>query len=157
MRILGIDPGYERLGVAVIEKSGGKESVLFSECFRTSAKTEFAERLEALGAEVRRVIKKYKPRVLALETLFINTNQKTAMRVAEARGVIIYEGICAGLKIFEASPPEIKAATTGYGHSDKEQVTKMVKLLVEIKDLKKLDDEIDAIAIALTARAVLKG
>ncbi|KKS04586.1 MAG: Crossover junction endodeoxyribonuclease RuvC [Candidatus Nomurabacteria bacterium GW2011_GWC2_41_8] len=161
MRILGIDPGFERLGIAVLERTPearpqGKERVLFSECFKTSAKLEFSERLKLIGEEVKKIIKKYKPEVLAIETLFLTTNQKTVMRVAEARGVVIYEAAYAGLKIFEASPLQIKIATTGYGRSDKTQINKMVKILVEIDDSKKSDDELDAVAIALTAFAHLK-
>ena len=167
MRILGIDPWFERLGIAVLEKvnkktafvknSGvSKEAVIFSECFKTSAKLEFSERLKLIGEEVRKVIKKYQPEVLAVETLFLNTNQKTVMRVAEARGVAVYEGAQAGLRVFEATPLQIKVAVTGYGRSDKTQINKMVKILVEIDNFKKSDDELDAIAIALTAFAHLK-
>jgi crossover junction endodeoxyribonuclease RuvC len=158
MRILGIDPGFERLGIAVLEKnkSDKKEKVLFSECFKTSAKLEFGERLHLLGDEVQKVIKEYKPEVLSIETLFLTTNHKTVMRVAEARGVVIYEASKAGLKIFEASPPQIKIATTGYGKSDKSQIIKMVKLLVDIDESKKSDDELDAIAVAITGLAHLK-
>jgi crossover junction endodeoxyribonuclease RuvC len=166
MKILGIDPGFERLGIAVLENSKGnkkpfdyaqgKECVLFSECFKTSAKLEFSERLSLIGEEVKKVIKKYKPEVLAIETLFFTTNQKTVMHVAEARGVVIYECAKADMKIFEASPPQIKIAITGYGKANKEQVMKMVKLLVDIDNTKKSDDELDAIAIALTASAHLK-
>src|SRR6185503_8029145 len=133
-----------------------KESVIFSECFKSSAKLEFSERLNLIGEEVRKIIKDYKPEILAIETLFLNTNQKTVMRVAEARGVVVYEAARAGLKVFEASPPQIKVATTGYGHSDKAQINKMVKILVEIDNSKKSDDELDAIAIALTAFAHLR-
>ncbi len=158
MRILGIDPGYERLGVAVLEKKTGenKERVLFSECFKTSAKLEFGERLNLIGERIKEIIKKYKPEILSIETLFLNTNHKTVMHVAEARGVVVYEATQAGLKIFEASPPQIKIATTGYGKSDKAQIIKMVKILVKIEDSKTSDDELDAIAIALTAFACLK-
>ena len=158
MRILGIDPGFERLGIAVLEKTRGdkKERVVFSECFKTSSKLDFAERLKLLGEEVKRVIKKYKPEILAIETLFLNTNQKTVMRVAEVRGVVIYESIQAGMKILEVSPPQIKMATTGYGRADKEQIMKMVRILVEIDKSKTSDDELDAIAIALTAFAHIR-
>ena len=157
MKILGIDPGFERLGVAILEKNTGDktEQVIFSECFKTSAKLEFADRLKLIGEEVNTVIKKYKPEMLAIETLFLTTNQKTVMHVAEARGVVIYEAIKANLKIFEASPPQIKIATTGYGKADKEQVMRMVKILVKVDNTKKSDDELDAIAIALTGFAHL--
>ena len=157
-RILGIDPGFERLGIAILEKdkNNKKEVVLFSECFKTSAKLEFHERLGLIGEEVRRVLKKYQPEVLAIETLFLTTNQKTVMHVAEARGVVIYEASHAGLKIFEASPPQIKIATTGYGKANKEQVMKMVKILVKMDNSKTSDDELDAVATALTAFACLR-
>ena len=155
MRILGIDPGFERLGIAILEKnkSDRKEQVIFSECFKTKASLEFGERLKLIGLEVEKVIKKYKPEVLAIETLFLTTNQKTVMHVAEARGVIIYESKKAGLKLFEASPPQIKVAVTGYGKANKEQVIKMVRILTDIDKSKKSDDELDAIAVALTAFA----
>jgi len=158
MRILGIDPGFERLGIAVLEKNKGdkRERVLFSVCFKTSAKLEFGQRLGLIGEEVKKIIEKYKPEVLSIETLFLNTNHKTVMRVAEARGVVIYEAACSGLKIFEASPPQIKMATTGYGKATKDQITKMVKILVDIDNSKTSDDELDAIAAALTAFAHLK-
>jgi crossover junction endodeoxyribonuclease RuvC len=155
MRILGIDPGFERLGVAILEKdkSKRKDSVLFSECFKTSAKLEFPERLKLIGEEVRKIIQEYKPELLAIETLFLTTNQKTVMHVAEARGVVIYEAKLAGLEIFEASPPQIKMSIAGYGKADKKQVMKMVKMLVVLDESKKSDDELDAVAIALTASA----
>ena len=167
MIILGIDPGFERLGIAVLEKPSKKsasarsygttkEKVLFSECFKTSAALDFSERLALIGKETQRVIKKFKPDVLSIETLFFTTNQKTVMHVAEARGVVIYECAKVGMKIFEASPPQIKIATTGYGKANKEQVMKMVKILVDIDNAKKSDDELDAIAAALTASAHLK-
>ena len=162
MRILGIDPGFERLGIAILEKphfakaTRGKEVVVFSTCFKTSAKLEFSERLKLIGNEVSKIIKEYKPDVLAIETLFLTNNHKTVMHVAEARGVVIYEATCGGLKIFEASPPQIKMATTGYGKSDKTQINKMVKMLVKIDEKIKSDDELDAIAIALTAFAHIK-
>lgn len=162
MRILGIDPGYERLGVAILEKNKNskKELVVFSECFKTSARLEFNERLLLVGEEVEKIIKKYKPKTLAIETIFLHTNQKTAMRVAEIRGMIIFIAKKLGLNIFEASPPQIKNSVTGYGHADKMQVIKMVKLLVEVENKdyfgKESDDELDAMAIALTAFANLK-
>ncbi len=157
MKILGIDPGYERLGIAVLDKDSlGKERVLYSECFKTRVELEFAERLLLIGKKIKEIIKVYKPEVLAIETLFANTNQKTVMRVAEARGVVVYECINEGMSVFEASPPEIKMAVTGYGRATKEQINKMVKLLVKIDTKKKSDDELDAIAIALTAFANLK-
>ena len=156
MRILGIDPGYERLGIAILEKRNRKEFVVFSECFKTKASLDFPERLKLIGEKIQTIIKEYKPDVLSIETLFLTTNQKTVMHVSEVRGVIIYEAICAELKIFEASPPQIKIATTGYGRASKADILKMVKMLVNIKEDKTSDDEMDAIAIAITAFAHIK-
>ena len=154
MKILGIDPGFERLGIAILERGENQNhKVIFSECFKTSAKLEFPERLKLIGEELRKIIKEYRPKVLAIETLFLNTNQKTAMRVAEARGVIIYEASLVGLRVFEATPLQVKMATTGYGRAGKEEMIKMVKMLVKIDNSKTSDDELDAIAIALTAFA----
>lgn len=158
MRVLAIDPGYERLGLAVLERTpAGKDILLGSACFQTSAKLPFHDRLFLLGEEVGAWIQKWQPSVLAIETLFFNTNQKTAMRVSEARGAIIYEARRQGLSVREFTPLQIKIAITGDGRGSKEQVIRMVHRLVsfekspessEKKDAKK-DDEYDAIAIGL--------
>ena len=157
-RILGVDPGFERLGIAILEKlpKNKKEVVVFSTCFKTSSKLNFEERLFLIGEEIKNIIEKYKPEILSIETLFLNTNQKTVMRVAETRGVIIYEAKRANLKIFEATPLQIKVAITGYGRADKTQIMKMVKILVDLEQNKTSDDELDAIAISLTAFANTK-
>lgn len=154
MKVLAIDPGYERLGIAVIEKpKNGKEFLLYSDCFRTNPKDAFEERLLQIGDETERVIKEYAPDSLAIEQLYFNTNQKTVMHVAEVRGVINYLSKKNNLKLFEYSPLQIKNAVSGYGRSTKEQVAKMVPHLIEIKKEIKLDDEYDAIAIGLTCLA----
>ena len=152
-RIIGIDPGIERVGVAILEKKDGKEVLLHSSCIRTDPKLVLAQRIKKIGQAVSVLIKKYYPDTLATERLYFNTNQKTAMAVAEARGVIIYQASIAGLEIVEFTPPQIKNAVSGYGRSDKNQVRAMVKTLLKIDKKNALDDEIDAIAIALTAAA----
>ena len=153
MKILGIDPGYGRIGIAIID---GKDLV-HSECFSTSPKDDFHIRLKEIGQRVNALIKEYRPEVMAIESLFITKNQKTAMKVAEARGVISYEASLVDIPIHEYSPPQIKVAVTGHGGSDKAQITKMIPLLIKMlaKDSKKkiLDDEYDAIAVALTCQA----
>lgn len=159
MRIIGIDPGYDRLGIAIIDKpSKGKELLLYSECFKTSNKDSIYVRLHSIGQEIKRVIEEFKPDELAIENLFITKNQKTAMRVAEARGIIIYEAQKHSLVIKEYTPMEIKLAITGDGASDKLRVTKMVGLLIKIPakmaEKKMFDDEYDAIAAALAHSAM---
>ena len=150
MRIIAIDPGYERLGIAVLEKINGKEHLIFSECFKTKSTLEFIERLEMVGREVERVITEYKPEVLAIENLFISTNQKTAMRVAEVRGAILYQARCSGLLVSEYTPLQIKTATTGYGKATKDQVISMVQKIISATKAISQDDEMDAIAIGIT-------
>ena len=155
MRIISIDPGYERLGIAILEK-GKKGTLLFSECFKTKASLPFVDRLELIGKEVARIIEEYSPKTLAIENLFIETNQKTAMRVAEARGAILYQARILGLEIYEYTPLQIKVAVTGYGKATKTQVMTMVRKLVSGAESIKQDDEMDAIAIGLTHFAYVR-
>lgn len=157
MKILAIDPGFERVGIAIIEKTGKpKDNLIYSSCFKTKSTLLFHHRLSLIGEEVERLIKKYKPKALAIEKLYFTTNQKTVMGVSEARGVIIYCASHNGLDIFEYTPPQIKVAVTGYGKADKNMVINMVPKLINISKLTKSDDELDAIAIGLTCLACEK-
>lgn len=153
MKILGIDPGYDRIGIAVIEKSKSGNILLHSECFTTDAESPFYERLVKIEERINEILEKFEPDVLSIETLFISKNQKTGMRVAEARGVIAVTAARINIKVFEYSPPEIKAAITSDGRSDKTQMIKMIPLLIKMKPGKRHDDEYDAIAAALTHSA----
>ncbi len=155
MRLIAIDPGYERLGIAILEKNPReKEALVYSDCFKTDAKTPHAERLAAIGAEIERIIAEYQPEAMSMEDLFFTTNQKTAIKVAEARGVMLYLAAKNGLRVFEYGPGEIKLAVTGYGKSDKPAVIHMVEKLVKIDKKIKHDDEYDAIAVGLTCFAI---
>ena len=156
MKIIAIDPGYERLGIAILEKTIGKENLLFSECFITKTTEKHEDRLRLIGEEIEKIIKKYQPEAMGIETLFFKTNAKTAMKVSEARGVLLYEAAKNNLKVLEFTPLQIKVAVTGYGKSDKEQVTEMVKRLITIEKTLKYDDEYDAIAVGLTFFASYK-
>lgn len=157
MKILAIDPGFERVGIAIIEKTYlNKDNLIYSTCFKTSAKIPFHERLKNIGLEVESVIKKYKPEALAIEKLYFTTNQKTVMGVSEARGTIIYVASKNGLSIFEYTPPQIKVAVAGYGKASKDMIMSMVPKLIEIKKQTDSDDELDAIAIGLTCLACEK-
>ncbi len=150
MKIIAIDPGYERVGVAILEKTTGKEGLLFSKCLKTTAKEPHEKRLRIIGEEINSLIKKYQPEAMAIETLFFETNAKTAMKVSEARGVILYEAGINNLKVAEYTPLQIKVAVTSYGKSDKNQVIFMVNKLISINKPIKYDDEYDAIAVGLT-------
>ena len=156
MKIISIDPGYERLGIAVLEKNGPKEELVFSECLKTSAKIDHAERLKLIGEELEKIIKKFKPSALAIETLFFSKNQKTAMQVSEARGVILYIASKNNLEVKEFMPNNIKMAVTGYGASDKKNIISMIPKLIKIEKDIKYDDEYDAIAVGLTFFATQK-
>ncbi len=152
LRIIGIDPGYERVGVAIIEKDRS-EKLLFSTCIVTDRKNTSSERLVVIGQQLKTIIEEYHPDALAIESLLFNSNQKTVMLVAAARGVIIYEAALTNIPVFEYNPLQIKIATTGYGRAEKKQVTHMVEKLLVIPPGKRHDDEYDAIAIALTCSA----
>ena len=155
MIIIGIDPGYDRMGVAVIERELNKEMLVFSCCIETDRKQEIPDRLFVIGKEVEKIFTKHKPDVVGVENLFFNTNQKTAMGVSMARGIVTYLAKCSDAQVAEYTPPQIKTAVAGHGHADKKQVIDMVSKLIKIEKEIKHDDEYDAIAVALTASAML--
>ena len=150
MKVLAIDPGYGRCGVAVVEKNRGKEVLLYSDCIETSASEEFAERLIKVADECGRLLKLHKPDCMALEKLFITKNQKTAMRVAEVRGALINTASQHGVRVFEYTPGQVKSAAAGWGGADKVAVARMLHALMTIEKKIRHDDEYDAIAIAVT-------
>ncbi|KKQ78014.1 MAG: Crossover junction endodeoxyribonuclease RuvC [Parcubacteria group bacterium GW2011_GWA1_38_7] len=152
--ILGIDPGYGRVGIAIIEKTNKCERLIHSECFETDVKLPHFKRLLLIGEKIKEIIKYYKPWCVAVETLLWSKNKKTALQVAEARGVILFEVARANIVLREFNPNQIKLAITGYGKSDKKQVINMVEKLVKIIPKKRHDDEYDAIATALTCAAI---
>lgn len=153
MRVLAIDPGYDRLGLAIIENSPQGEVLIYSSCFETDKKSHLNQRIFSLGEEVVSVIKKYQPDTLAIETLFFNKNITTGIGVAAARGAIIYIAQKYNCKVYEFGPQEIKVAITGYGKSDKNAVILMLKRLIKGIPEKALDDEYDAIAVGVTCLA----
>lgn len=154
VRILGIDPGFDRLGVCILDKIGNKEELIHSQCITTSKKDSFEVRLAEIAEQLLKIIKKHKPQELAIETIFFTTNQKTIIYVAEVRGICIYLSHINDLTIHEYSPPQIKVAVTGYGKATKEDISHMIpKILGKQMKSDILDDEVDAIAIALTHSA----
>lgn len=158
MRVLAFDPGFERLGVAVIEKSGNKEALLFSDCIRTKATLSFAQRLGELGSTVESLMQQWQPKAVALENLYFENNAKTAMNVAAVRGMLIYIAASHNLSVHEYTPLQVKVAITGYGKSDKNAVALMVSKLIVLPKVKnkRFDDEVDAIAVGLTCLASTK-
>lgn len=150
MRVIGIDPGYDRLGVAILEGDAHSQTLVFSTCITTDKKASLPKRLHEIGVELEKICTLYAPDRLAIETLFFNKNVKTALNVAEARGIILFVAQKASASVCEYSPQAIKIAVTGHGASSKLQVESMVKRLVSNIPPTALDDEYDAIAAAIT-------
>ena len=150
MRVFAIDPGFGRCGVAILEKTNGKERVIYSDCIETSPKLSFPERLSAVTKECTRLLHEHAPDTLALEKLYFSTNQKTAMQVAEVRGALIGMAARAGIPVAEYTPMQVKSAAAGWGGADKQQVVKMLHALIKIEKKITHDDEYDAIAIGIT-------
>lgn len=146
-KILGIDPGYGRCGWAIVEKKDGKEILIDAGCFETDSKTSHQERIMAVGSHLQSLIAKHKPTGVALEKVFFYTNQKTALKIAEIRGMILH--LAGSLPVYEFTPAQIKQAVCGYGKADKKQVQKMIMLLLKLKETPQPDDKADAIAVAI--------
>ncbi len=153
MRVISVDPGYDRLGVAVMELNIDKEVLLFSTCIETDKNQPLPDRLKRVGFEFRKIVSDYSPTALGIENIFFNKNKKTAIGVAQARGVIIFLAKDVGCDVYEFGPQEIKIAVTGYGKSDKSAVIDMIKRLVPSAPEGVLDDEYDAIAVGITCLA----
>lgn len=150
--ILGVDPGFGRMGWGVIQQEkNGTWSALGWGCVETSAKESLSARLIILRDELQKVIKKYQPTSAAVEQLFFFNNAKTAMDVGQARGVILLTVLDAGLKVAEFTPLQVKQAMTGYGRAEKGQMQKMVAMILGLKEKIKSDDAADALAVALCA------
>lgn len=155
--IISFDPGYDRLGWATAEHvQGSKLKVREYGCVETQKTKTIFPRYEQIIDEVDKLIKKFEPDQAAIESLFFFSNQKTAMKVAEARGVVIACLLRKQVRIFEYTPLQIKQAVTGYGRADKKAVEKMVRseLLLSSKE-KILDDTIDALALQITHQVLL--
>ena len=150
MKILGIDPGIGRCGWGVITIERSKLSVISYGCIETSSKQEVSERLLEVYDGVLGIINKYKPDELSIEELFFNNNAKTAFVVGQARGVILLAASQKNLNIGIYTPLQVKSSLTGYGKAEKSQVGKMVKAILNLKEIPKLDDTTDALAIAIT-------
>ena len=150
MIILGVDPGIGRCGWGVIEVEGGKLKAEGYDCIETVLNGKIEERLLIINKELERLIKKYKPDVVSIEELFFGANSKTALTVGQARGVILLSAAKSKLPVAVYTPLQVKMALTGYGRADKNQIAQMVKIILKINVLPKIDDTTDALAIALT-------
>ena len=149
MRIIGIDPGIAITGYALVEESGSDFRCTASGCIRTDKDLPSETRLRKIHEQLLDLISEYKPDALAVEKIFFSKNVRTAFQVGEARGVIILTAALKDLQLFEYTPLQVKQAVAGYGKAEKVQVQKMVQMLLKLSSIPKVDDEADAMAVAL--------
>jgi crossover junction endodeoxyribonuclease RuvC len=147
--ILGIDPGTAALGYGIVERNGGALRAIDYGCLETSPDLPMPERLLAIHALLDDLLTLHEPAVVAVERLFFSRNAQTAMAVGQARGVVLLAAAQHGKPVREATPNEVKSAIAGYGAADKEQVQRMVQLVLGMTELPRPDDAADALAVAV--------
>lgn len=150
MIVLGIDPGIATTGIAVLCENRNATSILHTEAFLTSKSMTIPKRLEMLYNRILNIIKKYKPDVCVLESLFFNTNAKTALIIGQSRGIVQLAMAICNIPVTEYTPLQVKMALTGYGRADKSQIQIMVKQIFKLPRILTPDDVADSAAIALT-------
>jgi len=149
MVILGIDPGYAIVGTGVVNYIGNRFELLEARAITTKAGVSFDRRLCDIYEGVERLVIEHRPAAMAIEKLFFNTNAKTAIDVAQARGVIILAAARHGVPVYEYTPLQVKQSVVGYGRAEKKQVQDMIRLLLNLTACPKPDDVADALAIAI--------
>ncbi|HBB37797.1 MAG TPA: crossover junction endodeoxyribonuclease RuvC [Candidatus Magasanikbacteria bacterium] len=155
-RILGIDPGYGRIGYGVIEGDRNAWVHVAHGCIETNTKADFAERLVELKQDLLAILKKYQPDKAGIEQLFFAKNVTTGMKVSEARGVILLTLHEAGIAVQEVTPLQMKQAIVGYGRAEKAQLQEMIRIQLLLKKRPTPDDAADALGVALTAGLLMK-
>ncbi len=149
MIVLGIDPGYAIVGCGVVEYKNNHFRVLDYGAITTQAHTPFNERIEKIFDEAAELMIKYRPDAMAIEKLFFNTNQKTAIDVAQARGALVLAAQKNHIPIFEYTPLQVKQSVVGYGRAEKKQVQEMTRVMLNLEKIPKPDDAADALAMAI--------
>ncbi len=149
MRIIGIDPGVAITGYSIIEEQGNNFTLVISGVIRTKSTVPPEHRLAEIYNQVAELISEYTPQALAVEKIFFSKNVRTAFQVGEARGVIILAAAKSNLDLFEYTPLQVKQAVAGYGKAEKSQVQRMVQMLLHLPKIPAVDDEADAMAVAL--------
>lgn len=149
MKVLGLDPGVAIFGYGIIKEEDDATHIVKYGCIRTKKEQRHHLRLQKIYQELQRIIKEYQPECLALEEIFFSQNVKTAFRVGEVRGVALLVAAQVGLEIYEYTPLEVKMAVTGYGKATKSQVRYMIKSILNLNSVPKLDDITDALAVAV--------
>ena len=151
MKVLGIDPGTAALGYGIVERQGGRLREVDHGCLITSPDLSMPDRLLAIHSLVVELIELHQPDLMGVERLFFSRNVQTAMGVGQARGVVLLAAAQHGTPVREATPNEVKSAIAGYGAADKDQVARMVQLVLAMTELPRPDDAADALAIAAWA------
>ena len=149
MRILGIDPGYAIVGFGLVEYAGRAFRLINYGAILTEAHTPFTERLCNIDEDIHEIFRQYQPECMAVEKLYFTSNQKTAIDVAQARGILILAAAKEKIPVFEYTPLQVKMAVVGYGKAEKKQVMEMTKNILKLKQIPKPDDAADALAIAI--------
>ncbi|MGB2762393.1 MAG: crossover junction endodeoxyribonuclease RuvC [Minisyncoccales bacterium] len=160
MIILGIDPGTANTGFGVVSniksKNQNRLRCLDYGCIKTSPKLTDGARLEKINTELKKIIKKYQPKVMAVENVYFFKNLKTAFPVSQAKGVILFTAAKKKIPVYEFTPLQVKMAITGYGKADKKQIQKMIKVILNLKEPPRPDDAADALAIAVCSINFIK-
>ncbi len=146
---IGIDPGIATTGYGIVECKGNAFSCLGYGVIKTDKNIAMPKRLSILGEELSFIIKKYNPTILGIEKVYFFKNLKTIIPVSQAKGVIMMTAEREGVPVQEFTPPEIKSSIAGYGQADKEQVQKMIQLLLNLKEKPQPDDAADALGAAI--------
>ena len=149
MIILGIDPGYAIVGYGILNYQNNRFAILDFGAITTPADMSFQQRLKAIYEDMTLLFEKFRPDVMAIEKLFFNTNQKTAIDVAQARGVILLSAVEHNAQIAEYTPLQVKQSVVGYGRAEKNQVQEMTRSILNLPGIPKPDDTADALALAL--------
>ncbi len=149
MIVLGIDPGTAALGYGIVERTGGALRAVDFGCVTTSADVPLPDRLHHIHAQVSELIETHRPDLVAVERLFFSKNAQTAFAVGQARGVVLLAAAQANVPVREATPNEVKMGVTGYGAADKEQVGRMVAVILQLAEVPTPDDTADALATAI--------
>ncbi|MBU0646386.1 crossover junction endodeoxyribonuclease RuvC [Patescibacteria group bacterium] len=152
--ILGIDPGFGRLGFGYLEVAPGQTKAIDYGIISTSSETAFEQRLHQIGQDLDTLINQRRPHIIGIEKLYFAKNTKTAMRVAEARGVILFTCAKHNIPVVEFTPAQIKKSLTGDGTADKKAIQWMVKEILNLKAAPRIDDAADALAVALTVSSI---
>ncbi len=148
--ILGLDPGTATTGYGVIAADDVVTRHVAHGCITTASNTEMHQRLNKIAKELKDVIRRYKPDIVAVEDLYFYKNVSTAITVAQARGVLLQTVASAKLPVQHYTPLQVKQALTGHGRADKKQVQKMIKMILRLSEVPRPDDAADALAIAVT-------